>query len=468
MAKFIFNYEEWLSGHAKRKTMMQKLERSLVPFEIFEAIELVNDKQTRMGDITIGFNTYRYKVSYDYKCIGHDVYDATLTSIDIKDRWTNLLMGYNKFKIVMEDKYIKTIYSDHEDYFQQVIDMFEREDYAALSIHRSSYINNLLARYIILRLLEVHRPGLNLLSCITSKDNKKISVLATNANRTEWIMYAFSKREAIKLAERYDGNCRNLTIIYFFNQDFEKDGNTIGYDSRCTNIISARTWMMSLPMKTIEKRMIEKRMLILIGLLYNEQIDWHFNRIEHIATNPPAKENVKNNKSPLKEKRINKNIVNRGMPCPQKIPRWLLEDALNVLADEPNLHSDIFHFLCAANMVNAYINKCNHNIQFSTKQVNRMFQAKEQIFKCLIRLAEEHNPNVKISISSLPAILVNITIEKHDFQFSFRGITTNIVKRLISSGISTKGHFDGYFLQPIASALYQYSYMLKWNYLNNH
>ena len=31
MDKYVYNYDEWLSGHAKRKTMMEKLERSLVP-----------------------------------------------------------------------------------------------------------------------------------------------------------------------------------------------------------------------------------------------------------------------------------------------------------------------------------------------------------------------------------------------------------------------------------------------------
>ena len=46
MEKYVFNYDEWLSGHAKRKTMMEKLERSLVPFDIFEAIGIVNDKQS--------------------------------------------------------------------------------------------------------------------------------------------------------------------------------------------------------------------------------------------------------------------------------------------------------------------------------------------------------------------------------------------------------------------------------------
>ncbi len=54
MDKYVYNYDEWLSGHTKRKTMMEKLERSLVPFEIFEAIGLVNDKLPRSGEVVVG------------------------------------------------------------------------------------------------------------------------------------------------------------------------------------------------------------------------------------------------------------------------------------------------------------------------------------------------------------------------------------------------------------------------------
>lgn len=118
MDKYVYNYDEWLSGHAKRKTMMEKLERSLVPFDIFEAIGMVNDKQPRSGEVVVGENTYHYEIAYDYNCIGHDVYNASMTIVSLKDKWTNLLMGYNKFKVVMNHQNIKTIYSDHEDYFQ--------------------------------------------------------------------------------------------------------------------------------------------------------------------------------------------------------------------------------------------------------------------------------------------------------------------------------------------------------------
>lgn len=471
MEKYIFNYDEWLSGHAKRKTMMEKLERSLIPFEIFDAIGMRNDKRTRSGEVSVGENTYHYDISYDYQCIGHDVYDATLTTIDLKDKWTNLLMGYNKFKVVMNHQNIKTIYSDHEDYFQQVIDMFEKDDYAKLYANRSAYINNLLARYILLRLFETHYPEMHLLVSINTKEDGKVSALAADANRNEWYLYAFGKREALQMAQRLDGCCKKLTVFYFFNQDFETDGNTVGYDSGSTHIISAREWMMSLPMETMERRLIEKRMLTLISLLYNEHLNWHFDRIERVATNPPFYGiHMKEQKKVLKQNKGKKNKKSKaiqGIPWYERITRTLLEDALNVLADEPKTHADVFHFLCAANMVNAYVNQCNHKSTFSMKQVNRMFQTKQQIFKCLIRLAEEKNPNVTISVSSLPAVLVNMKVEKHGFQISFRGMTREVFDRIINTGVSRNGHFEGHYLQPIATALYQYSYLLRWKGLSN-
>ena len=97
-----------------------------------------------------------------------------------------------------------------------------------------------------------------------------------------------------------------------------------------------------------------------------------------------------------------------------------------------------------------------------------MFQAKQQIFKCLIRLAEERNPNVMLSVSALPAILVNMKVEKKDFQISFRGMTREVLERIDSCGVNSKGHFKGYYLQPIATALYQYSYLLRWKGLQNY
>ena len=462
MSKNVYSYEEWLSGHANRKTMMEKLERSLIPYDLFAAIELVNDKQSREGYVSINDNTYHYVITYDYQCIGHDVYDAIINVTGLNNKWQNILTGYNKFKIVMNHNNIKTIYSDHEDYFQRVIEMFENDDIASLYQNRCAYINNLLARYILLRLIEEHRPELKLLRTVKSEEEGNVFVMAKSIDEKEMLMYAFSKREAMEMAHQYDGICKELTIVYFFNQDFERDGNTLGFNSGCTRVISARTFYMEMTTDTFERRILERKMLTLVSLLYNEHIEWHFSRIERVVSNPPLYgKHQKEQKKKLKEKKA-KDKKASGKPWWEKIYRTLLEDALNVLNDTPKTHADIFHFLCAANMVNAYVNQCNQHGKYSERQVQRMFQAKGQIFKCLITLLKENNPNAKISISPLPAVLVNMTVEKHPFQISFRGMNNRVMDQLLNEGIAKDGKFEGFYLQPIATALYQYSYMLRW------
>ena len=466
MSKNVYNYEEWLSGHANRKTMMEKLERSLIPYDLFAAIELVNDKQSREGYVCINDNTYHYVITYDYQCIGHDVYDAIINVTGLNNKWQNILTGYNKFKIVMNHNNIKTIYSDHEDYFQRVIEMFENDDIASLYQNRCAYINNLLARYILLRLIEEHRPELKLLRTVKSEEEGNVFVMAKSIDEKEMLMYAFSKREAMEMAHQYDGICKELTIVYFFNQDFERDGNTLGFNSGCTRVISARTFYMEMTTDTFERRILERKMLTLVSLLYNEHIEWHFSRIERVVSNPPLYgKHQKEQKKKLKEKKA-KDKKALGKPWWEKIYRTLLEDALNVLNDTPKTHADIFHFLCAANMVNAYVNQCNQHGKYSERQVQRMFQAKGQIFKCLITLLKENNPNAKISISPLPAVLVNMTVEKHPFQISFRGMNNRVMDQLLNEGIAKDGKFEGFYLQPIATALYQYSYMLRWKGIN--
>lgn len=472
MSNYIYNYDEWLQGHAKRKTMMEKLERSLVPYDLFSSIPMPEHRESLSGEATCNGNTYHYDITYDYECIGHDVYDASLSVVELTNRWEDPLMGYRNFKLVLGKKGIITIYSDHEDYFQQVIDMYEKDDFAGLYVHRSAYINNTLARYMLLRLIEAHMPEMNPLVSVCTPEDGRISVLAANEDRKKLIMYAFSKREAMDIARRLDGVCPELTIIYFFNQDFEKDGNTIVYDSGCTRVISARTFYMKLPLDKLEKLQTERRMLFLVSMLYNEHLEWHFDRIEKVAVNPPLYgRHMKSQKATLKEvkkKAREKAIAQKsGLPWWEKITRTLLEDALNVIADTPESHSDIFHFLCASNMVNAYVNQCKQHGRYTDKQVQRMYQAKRQIFNTLLRLAESHNPNVRITLSPLPAAMANMNVEKRNFQFSFRGMTQDMLDRLVASGADIHGSFEGRYNQPIATALYQYSCLLRWKALTN-
>ena len=40
--------------------------------------------------------------------------------------------------------------------------------------------------------------------------------------------------------------------------------------------------------------------------------------------------------------------------------------------------------------------------------------------------------------------------------------SNHVLEKLYNSGIDRHGCFEGHYLQPIATALYQYSYMLRW------
>ena len=447
--------------------MMEKLERWLVPYPIFNAIGFVNDGKPSQGEVLVNGNTYHYAITYDYLSNGHDVYDVVLTTARIENPWHNLLMGYNKFKLVFLHDKIKTIYTIDKGYFESIIEMLENNDAAGLYANRSAYTNHVMSHYILLRLIEKHLPEMQLLVGVRTQDGDLATLTAASPDRSRWIMYAFGKREALELARHYDGECQDLTVVYFYNQNFQTDGNTVGYDSGCTHVVSARSFLMSLTEDAVERMVTERRMLMLAAILHKENVEWHFSRVENVVTHIPYQgKKIAEQKRNTKEK-SNKKKATDVKPWWERIPLTLLEDGLNVIAEEPRTHADVFHFLCAANLVNAYMNQCNRSNSFSDKQVTRMFQAKKQIFKQLLTLSLAHRSDVDISMSLLPALLVSIKVEKQSFQFSFRGMDSNIIKRFRDTGMDSRGKYEGYHLQSVATALYQYSYLLRWQSLQS-
>ncbi len=462
-----YEFNQWLKSHNKSKNMMEKLERWLIPYPVFNAIGFVNDGNPSQGDVTVDGNTYHYAITYDYLSNGHDVYDVVLTASQIENPWHNLLMGYNKFKLVYLHDKIKTIYTIDKGFFESVIGMLENNNAAGLYANRSAYTNHVMSHYILLRLIEKHLPEMQLMVGIRTQEGDLVTLTAASPDRNRWIMYAFGKREALELAHHYDGECQDLTVVYFYNQNFQTDGNTVGYESGCTHVVSARSFLMSLTDNAAERMITERRMLMLAAILHRENVEWHFYRVKNVVRHIPYEgKKMAEQKRNAATKRDKKKKSSGGTPWWERIPLTLLEDALNVIADEPRTHAEVFHFLCAANLVNAYINQCNRSNSFSDKHITRMFQAKRQIFKRLLGLALAHRKDVDVSMSPLPALLVSIKVEKQDFQFSFRGMDSDTIKRFRDTGIDCRGKYAGYHLQSIATALYQYSYLLRWQSLS--
>lgn len=456
-----YTYEKWLAAHATRKSMMEKLERSLIPYELFARIPLRNSKQRISGTIEDGQNSYAYSWSYDYSKFSNDIFDVDIKPLNLQDRWNNLLLGYSRFKVVMHGDDILTIYADKEDFFHKVIEMFERMDMGSLFAHRNAYVNNLLARYILLRLIDRHIPNMQMLTSIQTERYGNVLAMAANANRTNLILYAFRKQVAIEMAKRYDGLSRSLTVVYFLNQDFERVGNSESYISDKTQVVSIRSFYNTLKLSKAEICNTERQILTLVSLLYDERLEWDIDRIENVAMNPPKNPAITDMEKKNKNKRRTKR---RSLSSPRGniFYRTLLEDSLNVLDDTPRTHLDIFHSLCAANMVNAYINFCNRQRRFSRNQLSRMFKAKQQMLHIIRSLASRPNINVNISLEDDPAVFVNIKVNKQTYQFSFRGFNSHQMRKIRQAALPTEGKYHGVILQAISTPLYQYSYLQRW------
>lgn len=98
-----------------------------------------------------------------------------------------------------------------------------------------------------------------------------------------------------------------------------------------------------------------------------------------------------------------------------EIPKMLVEDALNVLVEDYNNPKDIFHMLCAANLINTYTNrykdknkmalkaKKNHTKRgrmekvILHKRVHIMYGFKNQVMETIVKLLKIRSRHLKVA-----------------------------------------------------------------------
>lgn len=458
-----FRYADWLTTHAKKKTIMEKLERSLVPFQLFACIEFHSLEEGDSSEMEYNGNVYKYTLVSKSIVNERDVYLFKLSKVEVNNEWEDLLMGYSDFKVILYKGEIVTIYPFQEDYFEKVIGLFEEEQYSELYKQRTVYIKNLLARYILLKLVNAHKPNHSLLYSVRHGE-ERIPVLA-GVESKEWIMYAFSKREANDLARHYQGICPKLTVVYFINQNFEKEDLNRNFVAKNTQVVSIKQFYRDMNLTAPERNDIEKQIFFLFEMLYDIRLEWNKTALKKAISRAP--------------KLTDKN------PKWLEVPRILVEDALNVLMEDYDNPNDIFHLLCAANLINTYTNRYKDSSKLALKErmkhtkaarlekaslnkrVHIMYCFKHQVMETIIRLLKMRSRHLKVELahvfgSSDYTLLTNVNIEGHEYQFKFRGIHPRYIEQLHRLGVCSNGQYNTVRLQPVAPALYLYSYLLKW------
>lgn len=108
-----------------------------------------------------------------------------------------------------------------------------------------------------------------------------------------------------------------------------------------------------------------------------------------------------------------------------EIPKMLVEDALNVLVEDYNNPKDIFHMLCAANLINTYTNrykdknkmalkaKKNHTKRgrmekvILHKRVHIMYGFKNQVMETIVKLLKIRSRHLKVATAHVFASVVS-------------------------------------------------------------
>ena len=458
-----YQFADWLKTHAKTKTIMEKLERSLVPFQLFSYIDFYTLNCGDSAEIELNGNTYRYLLKSKTVVNERDVYLFKLGKVNINNTWEDILMGYSDFKVVTHNGEVVTIYPYQEEYFSRIIELFEAKQYTELYRMKSEYMKNLLARYILLKLINKHKSYMSLLYSVRV-DGEVIPVLA-GVEQKECIMYAFSRKEANELARHHRGKCKRLTVIYFINSNFEKEDKNRNFAATDVEVISIKQFYRGLKLSIKERCMIEKQIFFLIEMLYDNRLEWDVVKLKRDIMHAPK----------LTDKK----------PRWMEVPKMLVEDALNVLVEDYNNPTDIFHMLCAANLVNSYTNRYKekkrmalkarkkHSVNIRAeratldKRVHIMYCFKRQVMETIISLVTRKSKYIKVAFAHIfgsaeYTLLVNIKIEGHDYQFKFRGVHARHIAQLHKLGVKDNGEYSPIRLQPVAPALYLYSCHLKW------
>lgn len=458
-----YKYTDWLTTHAKKKNIMEKLERSLVPFQLFSQVDMQGLEEGKNTFILINNNTYMLCLKHKGVVNDRLVYLVEIQKKEITNPWEDALMGYTEYKVVVYNGEIVTIYPFRENFFEEVIGLFEEERFEELFAMRTIYLKNMLARYILLQLVNNHLPHMSSLY-ISKSNGRNIPVLAGIENK-EWIMYAFSKNEANDVARKYQGLCRKLSVVYFINRNFEHEDKNQNFHAPSTEVLSIKEFYRKFKLGTAERAVIEKQVFFLIEMLYDSRQEWNADKLRNIISKAPR----------LTDKN----------PRWQEVPKPLVEDALNVLVEDYNNPKDIFHLLCAANLINTYTNKYKDREKLAFKnlkkkqkvkletrrslnrRINLMYSFKNQVMDTIVELVRHRSRHIKVSLGYLfgsteCTLLATVCLEGHRYQFKFRGMHPRYISKLRSLGVKDDGTFSMTRLQPVAPALYLYSYHLKW------
>ena len=443
-----FTYDDWLASHHMKKNVLDRIKRSLVPWELISRIPLETLSADGEGEITTGGNIYTYKFLGEEHPHETRLLRAALKKKETNNTWTELYCEDKPYVIVLSEKgHILTAYPEGETDADELLSLFDRGKFSQIFKHRCLHVENLLTRYLMVTLCQRFYPRAEPMA---SRDtlNGYVTLAAAEGKRT-WISCSLTRAEALRKIRQCAGSCDDHIAVYYTNPDFESEGAVNG-DSRLVNI---QEFCSKLKLNSLERKKVEQKVFFLISMIHGDYVNWNIDRLKRIVSNAPDRW--------LRYKDW------------QPISRTLLEDALNHIVCSSKSQEDQFHFLAAANIVNARCNYYKH-AELNARQryayreeIKKMYASKTQIFQTMIDLLEKNICKIKLSLCHVHGeeeltLLAEMNMDRMSFQFRFRGMGKKVIDQLHHFGVKDDGVFGPRYLQPIAPSVYMFSYLYRW------
>jgi len=436
------NFETWTFNHTPEHK--DRIFRELYPYKVFQLIDFSNDNLN--NEQVIEFNRTKYFVEIlKIELQENDRYRTTFelnTSPKSKmQSWKNRSWN-EKFQIVYTQSFdFITVFTKKEDSSKDYLKRFFKGNFDKITSNKSVPVSDLLFRTIVLNISEdlfgegkhyeefPYTPsGIRELPEHPQFKRKKVNYFAPlySRGRDLWVCHSFNEEKAHRIGF-YNGNQTRKLLVVYCNPTYTRH-HRCRYDN--VQIISLFEFVYRNSKKLYGN--LDKQIRFLQNHL-NKQEDYSVNELLK-QIDSPSGENYEIYKSELME-------------------------ALGIMKIKPQNEHDLFHYLSAMNLLNAWINR-NKREKIRKEQLFKdMYYFKTYLKDVISDLIVNESYGAKIFLEKDLSI-----IELKNFQFSFHNIPLSETMKTYKNSVdNVEIKWSGKRLQPIASLIFRYAKKLNIN-----
>lgn len=422
------NYSTWLKNHHEQHHASWF--RQYYPFLVLSKIKINQSLITKVQEIQLGRIRYRAKI----RSITPQENNRTKIIVHLSDsfssktqKWQNRSWSTDFVIIASKDGEFITVFTKKKDPTKQLIIDFNQGRFEKLADIKSIPLSNILIQSSILGLAEKIFPGgkqdqnFEWLPQGVTKSIEHNGLKRKKSNffnplysldRVAWVCYSFNEEKAHRIGIYNGDQCERLYVIYI-NPTFTKH-HRCKYEH--VQIISLTEF----------SALTEKSEII------GRQIKF-----------------LQNHMNPFSE-RLSKKGLLEEISNPKKTNYEILKsdlmEAMAMMKLVPSNQNEMFYYLSAMNLINAFINKERKGKTSKSKMFKEMYFFKSYLTKVL---------DIQVSNNSILGELFIgkgvVYVKVLDFQFSFHSIKmTEVLKHYANSNNNVKMEWSGIRLQPIA------------------